>query len=144
MIEQQLDVACRAAQLRRRERVDALLQCRPRDRERVDRIALATLAQGAPAAGHQLRRHPHDALAASQQEPLQLARHVPAILDRPDPLSVQAARPAQRALHPRDRRLHGLAATQLARSGVRRRQRVVGLVWIRPDHDHPPPSLRFR
>ena len=47
---------------------------------------LPALARGAPGAGHVLRRDADDPLAASDQEPLERAGHVPAVLDRPHPL----------------------------------------------------------
>ena len=47
-------------------------------------------------AGHELRRDAHDALAAREQEPLQRAGDVPAVLDRPHPLARRAPR-AQRS-----------------------------------------------
>ena len=106
------------------------------DRECVDRIGLAALARPAPAAGHQLRRHAHDALAAREQEALELAGDVPAVLDRPDALLIERPRPGQHALVPGGRRLDRLAALQLAGLRADRRAGVALLVWIRPDHDH--------
>ena len=69
-------------------------------------IATASIASDLPRsrarlarAGHQLRRHPHDALAAREQEALQRARHVPAVLERPHALAVvEPTRPHQQIL----------------------------------------------
>jgi hypothetical protein len=68
MVEQQLDLACRARELSRRQGLDAFLQCGARDRQRVDRVRLAALPRRAAAPRHQLRRHAHDPLAACEQE----------------------------------------------------------------------------
>jgi hypothetical protein len=84
MVEQQPDLA-RAA-LEQRDWQLGLAQRSPRDRERVDRVRLAPLTSAAAGAGHQLRRHPHDPLARSEQEALGRARHVPAVLERSQPL----------------------------------------------------------
>ena len=48
-----------------------------------------------------MRRDAHDPLAGGQQRLLEPARHVPAVLDRPHPLLIQAARPPQRGEMPR-------------------------------------------
>ena len=40
-------------------------------------------------------RDAHDPLAAGDQEPLERAGHVPAVLDRPHPLGVERSRPSQ-------------------------------------------------
>ena len=45
--------------------------------------------------GHQPRRDPDHALAAGDQEPLERARHVPAVLKRPDPLAGRARAPSR-------------------------------------------------
>src|SRR5207247_2401268 len=67
---------------------------------------------------------------------LEPARDVAAVLERPDPLAVERARPAQDELVRGRRRREGLAAAQLARRGVDGREGVGQLVWVRPDHDH--------
>src|SRR5260370_18407022 len=59
----------------------------PGDRERVDRVRLATRSAGAPLRRHQLRRHPHNVLAAAKQLPLEPTRQLPAILHRPPTLT---------------------------------------------------------
>ena len=74
VIEQQFDLSGRPCQLCCREGLDALLKRGAGDRQRVDRVALAALARGLAPAGHQLWRDTNDALAARQQEPLELAR----------------------------------------------------------------------
>ncbi len=104
MIDEQPQVELGALQLRRRQRVQALAQRRSRDRHRVDAVGLAALTSAAPRASHQLRRHPQDPLAAVDQKPLERPRDMPTILDRPDPLAAEPARPAQPALRSLGRR----------------------------------------
>ena len=62
----------------------------PRDRERVDRVRLAPRSTCAPLRRHQLRRHPHQLLTGREQLPLQPARQLPAVLQRPQPLLAEA------------------------------------------------------
>jgi hypothetical protein len=96
VIEQQLDLPRRAVQDGDRQGLDAFLKRGASNRQRIDRFALARLARPAPAASHQLRRHPHHPVTPSEQEPLQLARHMPAILDRPHPVAANTPRPPSR------------------------------------------------
>jgi hypothetical protein len=84
VVDQQPDVELRAGQLGRRQRLDAFGQRGARDGERVDAIGLATLAARPARVGHQPRRHPDDPFAASDQKPLEGARDMPAVLQRPD------------------------------------------------------------
>ena len=98
VIDQQPDIKFGAGQLRDRELVEALAQRRPCDRDGIDRIGLAALARRAARAGHQLRGHAHDPLATAQQKALQRPGDVSAVLDRPDALGVQAARPEQQVI----------------------------------------------
>ena len=95
VIDEQPDVELGPGQLRDRQRVEAFAQRRAGDRDGVDAIGLARARARSARAGHQLRRDANDALAAREQEPLQRARDVPAVLKRPDPLAADAARPAQ-------------------------------------------------
>ena len=104
--------------------------------DRVDLIGLAALAARAPRAGHQPRRDANDALAAREQEPLQRARDMPAVLQRPHPLAVEAARPDQQRREPASADRDRLVAEQLTGRGVDRRDRVRALVGVRPEHDH--------
>ena len=96
VIDQQPDVELDAGQLGDRQPVQAFAQRRPGDGDRVDAVGLAAIAAGAALAGHQPRRDANDALAVDEQKPLEGARDVPAVLQRPDPLVAQAARPVQR------------------------------------------------
>ena len=65
-------------------------------------IAIASIGSDLPRS-REARRRPaiscgaqaHDPLAAVDQKPLQAARHVPAVLDRPHPLCIQRSRPLQ-------------------------------------------------
>ena len=66
------------------------------------------------------------------------ARHVPAVLQRPHPLAVQAARPDQQRAEPARADRGGLLTEHLA--GRRRDggDRVRALVHVRTEHDHDP------
>jgi hypothetical protein len=59
----------------------------PRHRQRIDRIGLARGPDRGSGGSHQLGRHAHDPLTNREQVPLQAARHVPAVLHRPGPLT---------------------------------------------------------
>ena len=138
VIDQQPDVELDAGQLGDRQPLDAFAQRRAGDGERVDAVGLAALAAAAALAGHQPRRDPDDALAADEQEPLEGARDVPAVLQRPDPLVAQPARPVQRRGEPALTDLDRLVAQQLAGARGDRGDRVRALVHVRTEHDHGP------
>jgi hypothetical protein len=114
MVDEQPQVQLRAVEMRSRERSEAFLQCGAGDVERVDRIGLAALAGAAAGAGGKVRRDPQHPLATLDQKPLKRPGHVPAVLDRPHPLAIEAARPSQQHAEsaPADR--DGLLAPQLA------------------------------
>jgi hypothetical protein len=99
-----------------------------RDRQRVDRVRPAPAAGRPARPGHQLRRHPHDPLAAADQKALQPTRDLAAILKRETTLAGELAGPLEQAgmavLIAPDRQL----AEQLARAPVDRRRRVSLLV----------------
>src|SRR5215216_7892695 len=80
-------------------------------------------------------QHP---LAAPDQKPPQRAGDVPAILKRPDPLAVKAARPPQQRIEPATPDLDGLLAHQLAGRGRDGGDRMRTLVSVRAKHDHGP------
>jgi hypothetical protein len=63
------------------------------DRERVDRVRLATLTAGPPLGHRQLRRHTHLLLTNREQLPFQPTRQPPAVLERPQPLSAERRGP---------------------------------------------------
>ena len=143
VVDQQANVERGAVQVRAGELLDSFLERGAGDAERVDRVRLAALARGAPGAGHVLRRDAHDPLAAGDQEPLERAGDVPAVLDRPHPLCVERPRPPQQLAERALARRHGQLA---ARGGGERVDRAAGvrsLVRVRPDHDHAAPSLRL-
>ena len=104
VIDQQPEVELGPGQLRDRQRLEAFAQRGAGDGERVDAVGLAALAAARARAGHQPGRDPDDALAAGDQEPLEGARDVPAVLQRPDPLAAEAARPHPAARRSRARR----------------------------------------
>ena len=93
MIDQQPQVELRALQLRRRQRsspsrsaarataIASMLSDLPRSRARRRESAISFVV------------HAHDPLAARDQKPLEGARDVPAVLQRPHPLAAEPARP---------------------------------------------------
>src|SRR4051794_21115005 len=100
VIDQQPQVEFRSVQVRGREGPKALLHHGAGDVERVQRIRLAPLT-GAPACIRgQVRRDPQHPLAALDQESLQRSGDVPAVLERPHAVAVEAARPPQQHAEP--------------------------------------------
>jgi len=90
-----------------------------------------------------VRRDADDLLAGRDQRLLKAARHAAAVLDRPHPLVIKLAGPAQRCEMPR---LLGLDLTRCAdpaRALIDGCQRVCALVRVRPDHDHLHHPLRW-
>jgi hypothetical protein len=136
VIDEQPQVKLGPVQLRNRKIVQPFAQRCPGDRHRVDAVGLASLAPSAASAGHQLGRDAQNALAARDQEPLEGAGHVPAILKRPDSLPLQAARPDQQAREPAGADLDRLLAKHLTRRRSDRGDRVRALVNVRTEHDH--------
>ena len=63
---------------------------------------------------------------------------MPAVLKRPDPLAIQAARPPQQRIEPAPADLDGLLAPQLAGRRRDSGDRVRTLVSVRAKHDHGP------
>ena len=90
----------------------------------------------APAA--QMRRDPQHPLAAADQKALQRPRHVPAVLKRPHPLAIKAARPPQQRIEPAPADRDGLLTQQLAGRDRDSGDRVRTLVSVRAKHDHDP------
>ena len=137
MIDQQPDIELGARPAARRAACRGPRGSRRARSRRVDRVGLAALASALARAGHQLGRHAHDALAAREQEPLQRAGDVPAVLDRPHPLCRRAPR-AHISSSSNDRRAAAdrPCGDRAARRRVDGRQRVRSLVRVRPDHDH--------
>ena len=93
VIDEQPDVELRAGQLRDRQRVEAFAQRGARDRDGVDGVGLARSRAGAALADGELGRDPDHGLAAGEQEPLERAGDVPAVLDRPDALAAVSRAP---------------------------------------------------
>jgi hypothetical protein len=79
---------------------------------------------------------PQHPLAALDQKPLQDRRDVPAVLKRPHPLAVEAARPPQQRAEPAPADRDGLLAQQLAGRCRDGGDRVRTLVSVRAEHDH--------
>jgi hypothetical protein len=142
MIHQQPHVAFRADELGDRQRPESYTDRGARDRDRVDRIGLPALTGRPARAGHQLRRHPQDPLTARQQKALQRPGDMPTVLDRPDALVLEAARPHHQLIEGAPPAPHRPVSDRAARECVDRGERVRALVGVRPDHDHLHPSLR--
>ena len=136
VVDQQPQIQLGPVQVRDREGLKALPQRGAGYADGVDRVRLAALASALARAGREVRRDPQHPLAAADQEPLQAPGDVPAILQCPDPLAVQAARPPQQRVAPALADLDGLLAPQLARRGRDRGDRVRTLVSVRSEHDH--------
>jgi hypothetical protein len=102
------------------------------DRERVDRVRLATLTAGPPLGHRQLRRHTHLLLTNREQLPFQPTRQPPAVLERPQPLSAERRGPVDQlvAADP-----DGLLVEHPA-GLVNRDSRHRLLVYVHSDHDH--------
>ena len=136
VIDQQPQVELGTFQLRSRQGIQAFAQRRPGDRDRVDAVGLPAPASAPACIGHQLRGDAQDSLAAADQKPLKGPRDVPAVLDRPDSLALQAARPDQQRGEALGADLNRLLTHQLARRGRDRGDRVRALVCVRTEHDH--------
>ena len=136
VIGQQADLHRVLVQIRNREAVDPVLDDGASDGQRVDLIRLASLPLPAPRSAHPMRRHANDPLARGQQRLLEPARDMPAVLDRPHPLLVEASRPTQRGQMPRFLSLDLALAVDPARAIVHSRQHMCALVRVRADHDH--------
>jgi hypothetical protein len=115
VIDQQPQVELRTFQLRRRQRIQAFAQRRPRDRDRVDAVGLPAGANLTTRRRHQPGRDPQDALSTTDQKPLKRSRDMPTVLQRPDPLAAETARPTQQRCEPPGADLDRLLAHQLAR-----------------------------
>jgi hypothetical protein len=136
MIRDQPDLHRPVIQIGGRESLDAVLDDRAGDRQRIDLIGLAPLALALARGAHPLRRDPHDPLAGRDQRLLEPLGDVPAVLDRPHTIVIQTTCPADRG------QMSGIVgcdlavAAHLAGAIVDRRQCVRPLVRVRPNHDH--------
>jgi hypothetical protein len=136
MVHEQPQIEFGALQLRRRQRIQALAQRRPRDRDRVDAVGLSAPAGAATRVGHQLRRHAQDPLATFDQKPLEGARHMPAVLHCPHPFAAELARPDDERGEALGADLDRPLADQFAGCRRDRGDRVRALVGVRTEHDH--------
>jgi hypothetical protein len=93
MVDEQPQIEFRALQLRRRRGIQAFAQRRPRDRDRVDAVGLPALTTATPCVGHQPRRDAHNTFSTLDQESLEGARHMPAVLQCLHPFAAELARP---------------------------------------------------
>jgi hypothetical protein len=120
-----------------RPRQVGLAQRGPSGRERVDRVGLAELPGRLALARHQLRRNANDVLAGSEQEALQAARDVAAVLQRPLPLSSELLDPLEQLLEALVSCSDRAVSEQLAGGAVDRCGGVRVLVGIHSDDDQP-------
>jgi hypothetical protein len=128
--------------MRGRQRVWAFAQRGASDGQRVDAVGLAAPARLAPSRGRQRAVHSQHPLAVLDQKPLQRARHVPAVLQRPHPFRAEAARRSQQCRWSPSRRTGPSARPAARRSTHTRRRRVRPLVGVRTEHQRqlcPPP-----
>ena len=136
VIDEQPQVELGPIQVRRRQGVQALAQRRAGDRERVDAVGLPAPARLAPRRRHQRGMHAQDTLPALDQKPLQRARDMPAILNRPHTVVAQAARPCEQRRGALGARRNRLLAEHFARCRNHGGDRVRALVGVRTEHDH--------
>jgi hypothetical protein len=108
-----------------------LLERGARNRERVDLVRLAARPTTTALRRRQARRHPHQLLAGAKQRPLERSGDVATVLERPQPLAPERARPRDNAVVDRAR-VRSQRAPKLVNGDSR--QRV--LVYVQPDHDH--------
>ena len=80
--------------------------------------------------------HAQDPLAALDQKPLEGARDVPAVLQRPHPFAAELARPDDQRGEALGADLDRLLAQQFAGRRRDRGDRVRALVGVRTEHDH--------
>jgi hypothetical protein len=143
VVDQQPQVELRPGQRRHRQRVDSRGQRGPGDGDRVDLVALATRAARAARAGRQPGRDTNHPLAARDQKPLQRSRDMSAILERPDPFAVEAARPDQQRREAASSDLDRFITEDLAGRAFDGGDGVRALVGVRPEHDHGPRPRPF-
>jgi hypothetical protein len=136
VIAQHADLVRLLIEERDRQSLDPFADRGQADRFRVDRIGLPRCPRRFARRAGQRRRDPEHPLARSEQRALEPTGDVPAILDRPYPILVEADCEPQRAQHAviarRDREL----AAAGAGSRIERDQRVRPLVSVHPDHHH--------
>jgi hypothetical protein len=99
-------------------------------------IGLPAPARAATRVGHQLGRHPQDALAAPDQKPLERARDVPAVLQRPHAFAAELARPHEQRGESLGADPDRLLAQQFAGCRRHRGDRLRALVGVSTEHDH--------
>src|SRR4029077_15336409 len=102
----------------------------------IDRIGLATGALALARGAHQLRGDTNHPLAGGNQEALEGARDVAAVLDRPDALLLTSSPPCEQLAKARLSCRGGQLAGKLAGSRKYRAAGVGCLVGVRSDHDH--------
>ena len=98
MVEQQLDLKRRLVQASTRETLGAFSDRRSSDAQGIDLIRLAALACDTSLARHQLGSDADDLLSAAEQEALEPAGAMAAILDREDSPGAEGARPSNESV----------------------------------------------
>jgi hypothetical protein len=142
VIDEQSDVEFWAGQLRDWQGVEAFAQRGAGDRDGIDEVRFARFARRLACAGGQLGRDAHDGFASGEQEPLERAGDVPAVLDRPHAFGAVAARPREQDIEGPLAGRDGALAEYAPRRRLDRGDGVRTLMRVRPDHDHDPCPFR--
>ena len=120
----------------KRGRQGGLAQEGTGDGKRFDRSRLASRTSPLARLRHQLWRDPYDTLAAGEQEALERARHMTAVLERSHPLLIQGAPPEKQLPMPRLARGDRALSDELARRSLGGGRGVTSLVGVDSDYDH--------
>lgn len=136
VVEQQLQLQGGLVEVGARQRLGALPQRRSGDGQGIDRVGLAAGALTLAGGAHQLRGDSHHALSRCDQEALEGAGDVAAVLQRPDPLLIEAPPPVEELAEARLPGRRGQLAGELTGSRKDRAAGVGSFVGVRSDHDH--------
>jgi hypothetical protein len=125
-----------------RDRQVRLAQQGSGNRQRIDRVGLATLSSPATGAGHQVWRNADDRFASSHEVGFEQPRDVTTVLNREPPLwpTCRPPQPMEMALRCGAYRVFGKLPARL----VDGHERVRALMRIDADDDHRAPHLRSR
>ena len=115
---------------------DPARAARPARSRRIDRVRLAACPAGAPLGHRQLRRHPHQIFAGAEQLPFQPAGQLAAVLNRPESVFGEPARPARAFRRCRPRSLFRRAVCRLRRQPPRSPTACVRADPMHHDHLH--------
>jgi hypothetical protein len=136
VVDEQANVEFGPGEFRDRQLLEAFAQRCPRDRDRVDDVGLAALAGAAALADGELGRDADDRLSAGEQEPLERAGDVPAVLDRPDTFAAVITRLREHGLERVPPRRQCSLGEHAPARRLDRGDRMRPLVRVGADHDH--------